>query len=125
MGATPAVIGHWIANNSPDQLKRWLRDPDNHISVAEEEGAIVGIGGFAGDEIQCNYVDPEARFKGVSKALLAHMEAAIRGRGVREARLLRTGTAHRFYLSAGWQDAGEAPPKFPGVGCRVMTKRLG
>lgn len=63
----PAVIGHWIANKSPDQL-------------------------------------------------LAHMEAAMRDRGVREARLLSTGTAHRFYFSAGWQDAGKAPPAFPGVG---------
>jgi GNAT superfamily N-acetyltransferase len=58
------------------------------------------------DEIGLNYVDPAHRFQGVSRALLAAMEVAMREAGASEGRLKSTSTAHQFYLDAGWSDIG-------------------
>lgn len=53
-------------------------------------------------EILLNYVSPYARFEGVSKAMLARMEADARALGVSSMILESTRTARLFYLSAGY-----------------------
>jgi len=59
------------------------------------------------------YVDPQARFRGVSDALLAAMQAAARLRGRKALALDSTITALRFYTVRGF---GVADPPLPGFG---------
>ncbi len=49
-----------------------------------------------------NYVSPDARLRGVSKALLGRMEAEARFLGLAECGLDSTRTARTFYQSAGY-----------------------
>ena len=55
-------------------------------------------------EVALNYVAPKARFSGISKTMLGHLEDEMRELGIHDAFLTSTETAHRFYLSAGWTD---------------------
>jgi hypothetical protein len=83
-------------------------NPANTILVAERDGAIAACGAFNTErKIILNYVSPPHRFAGVSKALLSAMEVAL---GPGEARLDSTLTARRFYLAAGWLEAGPPEP---------------
>jgi len=58
--------------------------------------------------ILLNYVSPDTRFRGVSKALLAHMEEEARRRGLPQTRLESTMTARAFYVAAGYEPDREA-----------------
>ncbi len=120
----PAAIASWTANKTPDGVRRILEDPDVQLFVAEHDGVVAAVGCVqSGSEIGLNYVHPAHRFKGVSRALLAAMEQAMREAGLTEARLKATQTAHDFYRANGWQDAGEA---YSGrwIEARPMRKRL-
>lgn len=103
----PEAIASWTSNKTLEGVTAMLEAPDNRMFVAERDGAVAAVGCVVGDdEIGLNYVDPAHRFKGVSRALLDAMEAAIREAGAIEGRLESTSTAHQFYLDAGWNDAG-------------------
>jgi GNAT superfamily N-acetyltransferase len=120
-----AIIAKWTANKTPKTIARWLANPANHNFVADEAGEVLGVGAFHDKgEIQLNYVSPAARFAGVSKAMLGHLERAMRDSGIREGMLTSTETAHRFYLSAGWRDHGEPEPMFRMSGGYHMKKAL-
>lgn len=71
----------------------------------------------SGGEILLNYVSPEARFKGVSKALLSVLEAEVLARGAKLVTLESTRTARRFYLAHGYVSEPEGDPM-------QMTKML-
>jgi GNAT superfamily N-acetyltransferase len=123
-GGRPAAIAHWVANKTPDEMARMLAAPGTEMFVAERDGVVAAVGCIIGTaEIGLNYVHPGQRFMGVSKALLEAMEETIRARGADEAVLVSTATAHRFYLAAGWEDAGEPEPHF-GMTCHPMRKTL-
>ena len=123
-GGDPAAIVRWTANKTPEEVAKMLAAPDTELFVAERDGAVAAVGCIVGtSEIGLNYVHPDHRFTGVSKALLDAMEETIRARGAGEATLVSTATAHRFYLSAGWEDAGEPEAHF-GMTCYPMRKRL-
>ena len=82
-----------------------LGSPANRMFVAERDGEIAAVGCLIGqDEIGLNYVHPQHRFRGVSRALLEAMEIAMRQGGAPEGRLEATHTAHAFYLAHGWRD---------------------
>ena len=66
-----------------------------------------------------NYVSPDARFRGVSKAMLRRMEADARAAGLTECRLESTVTAHAFYLRAGYVSRDPGDPT-----SRLMAKPL-
>ena len=53
--------------------------------------------------ITLNYVSPDARFQGVSKALLAALERTAAELGLKQCRLESTKTARRFYEAAGYR----------------------
>ena len=117
-------IDVWIANKSPQDVAGWLEARQGHYLVAEDAGAVMAVGAFNGrGEVLLNYVAPEARFRGISKAMLSRMEAELRASGVREARLTSTRTAHRFYRAAGWSDAGPVYQSM-GMDALPMKKRL-
>ena len=107
----PGAIAAWTANKTHAGVLAMLEAPANRMFVAERDGVVVAVGCVVGDnEVGLNYVDPAHRFRGVSRALLAAMEAAMREAGTTEARLKSTSTAHRFYLDAGWSDVGSPHP---------------
>lgn len=121
----PEALAEWTANKTPESIRGWFNNPENRFLVAEEDGAILGVGGFnLGGEIMLNYVAPAARFRGVSRALLADLEDRLRANGIVDARLDSTKTARRFYIDAGWLEGAGESSKFCNVRCRTMTKRL-
>ncbi|WP_172730221.1 GNAT family N-acetyltransferase, partial [Neorhizobium tomejilense] len=83
------------------------------LLVAEHDGAICSVGGATrSGEITLNYILPDARFRGVSTAMVMALEQILLNRGNSLVRLTSTQTAQRFYHSMGYQDAG--PPVFWG-----------
>ena len=93
--------------------------------VAVEDGAILGVAAVTDDgEITLNYVSPDARFRGVSRALVAALEARASARGNTRCTLVSTETALRFYRSAGYVRDGPAQGNFGTSGSYPMSKRL-
>lgn len=119
----PAILESWLANKTPDHVRAWIANPANIIVVAVEAGTIVGAGAVTrGGEVILNYVSPDARFRGVSKALLKELEATAVALGNDICTLTSTLTARDFYVSAGYR-ADEAAPVQSRGGVRV-TKAL-
>jgi GNAT superfamily N-acetyltransferase len=54
------------------------------------------------DEIILNYVSPDVRWCGVSKALVARLRGWAYEQGIERCTLLSSVTAREFYLSAGY-----------------------
>jgi GNAT superfamily N-acetyltransferase len=121
----PAILHRWLANKSPKIVEGWIAHPDNFVLVAVEEETVLAVGIVRHDgEITCNYVSPDARFRGVSKAMLAQLEATARDQGNDVCHLISTETAHRLYLSAGYEDCGVPQGKFGTTSSFPMLKRL-
>ncbi len=107
------IIAGWTSNKSPAEVRKFFDNPASTLVVAERLGVLAAVGSFdASGTIGLNYVAPEHRFTGVSKALLAAMEDAMRSGGIVTAQLQSTATAHDFYRAAGWLDDG--PPDTSG-----------
>jgi GNAT superfamily N-acetyltransferase len=116
-----AYLSKWLESKTPQNVARWIADESSYVFVAEDAGAIRGVGALtASGVLTLNYVSPEARFTGVSKALLKHLEMKARELGITECRLETTLTARRFYLSAGYTEQ-EGQGSWGG---RPMLKRL-
>jgi hypothetical protein len=56
--------------------------------------------------------------------MLAQLEATARARGATACTLMSTGTARRFYLSAGYVDQGVQQSRFGAHAAYRMTKPL-
>lgn len=123
-GNDKTTIDEWLSNKTPENLISWIDNPDVETFIAETENAIgaVGLCTLQG-EILLNYVHPDFRFQGMSKALLTTMEKALKDNGVIVAGLTSTRTAERFYQSNGWEPADETKPRENAVGVS-MTKLL-
>lgn len=103
--ADPLLLKPWLSNKTVEQFLVWLSMADSRLFVAENAGDIIAVGSMTiCGEITLNYVSPEARFCGASKALMETMEAEARSHGVKECTLTSTETAHRFYLGLGYRD---------------------
>lgn len=121
----PAILQRWLDNKTPAVVGGWIAHPDNFVLVAVEEETVLAVGiGRHDGEITCNYVSPDARFRGVSKAMLAQLEATARDHGNDVCNLISTETAHRLYLSAGYEDCGVPQGKFGTTSSFPMLKRL-
>ena len=109
----PEILGRWLANKTPEIVAGWAVEPASSLLIAVEGDAVLAVGGVKDfGEITLNYVAPAARFRGVSSALLAALEARAAERGSTRCTLLSTETAHRFYLSRGYVDDGAPQGKF-------------
>ena len=118
-----AMLAAWLANKTPDSVRRWIGN--QHLFVAEEDGAILGVAALAPTgEITLNYVSPDARLRGVSKALVARLEQEAARLRIAAITLTSTGTARRFYAACGYADAGPSVPGFGAMRGFPMTKRL-
>lgn len=122
-GDDPEIVGRWLANKTPGDVRAWIAAP-GRVVVAWERRRIVGVGAaLASGEITLNYVLPKARFRGVSKAVLGALEEYLRAQGHARSSLASTRTAHRFYRAAGYVDAGE-PRSWGGLTEFPMVKDL-
>jgi N-acetylglutamate synthase-like GNAT family acetyltransferase len=110
----PIVLEQWLSNYTFKNMRSWIADSNTYVVVATEATAIIGVGAVTSSgEITLNYVSPDARFRGVSKAILYRLEARARELNNKTCTLTSTETARRFYLSAGYVQFG--PPE-PGIG---------
>jgi GNAT superfamily N-acetyltransferase len=119
----PKILDAWLANKTPETVESWIANDANRMLVAEEDDALLGVGGIRSGEINLNYVSPDAQFRGVSKAIMAGLENIARGQGHAMCTLDSTKTAHRFYQSLGYVSNGAAGAKF-GLPNFPMIKRL-
>ena len=105
----PAILARWLGNKTVENFCGWVQQTDNSVLVAMENGEVLGVGSVTdAGMIGLNYVSPEARFRGVSRALLQALEARATERGNHWCNLTSTETARRFYLSNGYVQTG--PP---------------
>ena len=120
----PAMLARWLSNKTVENLNRWIAQ--SHFFVAEEGGRLLGCAAMNGaGKITLNYVAPEARFRGVSKALVAALEDVARRTGLDECRLESTRTALRFYRSLGYVESDESYIlPLTGTRAMVLCKRL-
>jgi GNAT superfamily N-acetyltransferase len=120
----PAILERWLANKTPENLAAWITRPGNSVLVAVENEAILAVGSVTDQgEITLNYVSPDARFRGVSRAMLAALETRARERGNTTCTLTSTETARRFYETAGFVQTGPSTEKF-GSSSYPMAKRF-
>jgi GNAT superfamily N-acetyltransferase len=95
------------------------------LLVATEDSDILGVGCVNDTgKITLNYVSPDARFRGVSSALLEALERRAMARGYRRCTLKSTETARHFYLSRGYSEDGPADGKFGMTSGYPMSKPL-
>jgi GNAT superfamily N-acetyltransferase len=124
-GNDPAILDAWLANKKPEIVAAWATQQENSLLLAVEGDAILAVGSVTdAGEITLNYVAPEARFRGVSRALLGALEARALARGNTRCRLVSTETAHRFYRSAGYRDDGAPKGKFGTKSSYPMSKEI-
>lgn len=95
----------WLRNKTEETVLHWIDGP-GYILVAracKSPRRLLGVGmGMPTGEVVLNYVLPEARFCGVSKALMNAIETRFAEQGLAKARLRSTCTAERFYRSIGY-----------------------
>jgi GNAT superfamily N-acetyltransferase len=118
------VLARWLADKTPSNFQRWIGAGDRTVLTAHTD-RLAGVGMVRHDgEILLNYVDPAARFAGVSKALLQAMEDVLRGVGRGEAILYSTANAVSLYRSAGYAEVRQVESRFGTRPVREMTRRL-
>ena len=60
----------WLGNKTPEVVASWIGRADNSLFVAVEANRILAVGSVTdAGEINVNYVSPDARFRGVEKAV--------------------------------------------------------
>ena len=123
-GNDAAVLQRWLSNKTPEIFRSWIR-PANSLRVAVENGKILAVGCVTSNgQITLNYVSPDARFRGVSTALLVDLEGRATEQGNEMCRLESTETARRFYLARGYAEEGPAGRKFGTISGYPMSKRI-
>ncbi|MBM2294643.1 GNAT family N-acetyltransferase [Sulfitobacter pseudonitzschiae] len=99
-------IAGWLSNKTQQAWCAWLARSDATVLVAERAGEIVGVGMIDHHgTVLLNYVRPDARFSGVSKAILESLENVAVTAGLRECVLESTITARTFYEGCGYKPA--------------------
>jgi GNAT superfamily N-acetyltransferase len=120
----PVILERWLSDKTPEIFKSWIR-PGNALLVAIEDGKILAVGRVTdAGEITLNYVSPDARFRGVSRALLGALEARAVERGNTRCTLTSTETARRFYRASGYAEDGLPVGNFGTSSGYPMSKLL-
>jgi GNAT superfamily N-acetyltransferase len=121
----PGVLERWLSNKTQEIFRSWIRS-GNSLLVAVDDDRILAVGSVTdAGEITLNYVLPDARFRGVSSALLGALEWRAIERGNARCTLRSTETARRFYLERGYSEDGPADDKFGAASGYLMSKRIG
>ena len=119
------TLAKWLKNKTAAHFEDWIASDRSVALVAERAEAIVGVGlmNLSG-AIHLLYVSPDARFSGVSKALLAALEEEAAAAGISDIRLESTVTAQRFYANAGYSRDCDATSVHAGMCCLPMYRRI-
>lgn len=105
----PSILVRWLGNKTRENFCVWVKQKDNSVLVVVENQEILAVGSVTdAGTIGLNYVLPDARFRGISRALLRALELRAAERGSHRCNLTSTETARRFYLSNGYIENG--PP---------------
>ena len=119
------ILGRWLANKTPEVFVSWIGQPDNSLLVAVRDGNILAVGSVTdAGQINLNYVLPDVRFRGASRALLRALEARAVERGNTRCTLTSTETARRFYRANGYVEDGLPVGNFGTSSGYPMTKLL-
>ncbi len=114
----PAILARWLSNKTPKNVLTWIERQDSSMLVAVENGSLLAAGSVTDSgEITLNYVSPDARFRGASRALLRALVRRAADRGNDRCRLVSTATAGRFYRTGGYVEDGVPIDKFGTRGC--------
>ena len=125
-GDDPAALAAWLANKTPDHVRSWIASESSFSVVAVREEQVVGFGLIArSGELHLCYVHPEARFQGVSSAMLVALEERAALWGLDAVVLTSSLTARRFYERRGYRSCGEPVAVFGAQRAFPMIKDLG
>lgn len=118
----PEILQRWLSNKTPEIFKSWIRS-DDVLLVAVDRAGIVAVGCVTdAGEITLNYVSPDARFRGVSTAMLDALERRAREHGNGRCKLNSTEAALRFYLARGYSQDGPGDGNFGTNSAYPMSK---
>jgi GNAT superfamily N-acetyltransferase len=103
----PDLLASWLVNKTIRNVAAWIDSPNLYSVVGVDESGICGFGSASqlGEVLLC-YVDPRARFLGVSSMMLEALETRALSWGLKELHLTSTRTALRFYKRRGYVVAG-------------------
>jgi len=90
----PEVLSAWLENKTPEQVLKWIFDPDYFLIVAEEKTkiwgvALISVQGY----LSLTYVLPSIQNRGIGKKLLGAAEGYATNRGCNMVTLESTKTA--------------------------------
>jgi GNAT superfamily N-acetyltransferase len=121
-----AILTRWLSSKTPELFVSWITQSNNSLLVAAEGGNILAVGSVTdAGQITLNYVSPDARFRGVSRALLGALEVRALERGNSRCTLTSTETARRFYRANGYVEVGPPVSSFGTSSGYPMSKVLG
>jgi GNAT superfamily N-acetyltransferase len=124
-GDEPSAVAAWLANKTPECFAALIVQPQNSLLVVAEGSDILAVGAVTdAGRITLNYVSPDARFRGISSALLVALEARAAERGATRSTLVSTETALRFYESRGFRRDGLPDRAHSKASGYPMSKRL-
>jgi GNAT superfamily N-acetyltransferase len=120
-----ATLATWLENKTTANFERWITSEQHVALVAERDGVLAGFAllNLRGI-IALLYVSPDARFSGVSKALLAALEQEASTAGIRELSLESSITALRFYTRSGYSSNGSPCKGFGSSSCYPMSRQI-
>lgn len=119
------ILLPWLENKTAENVRKWMKIPNNLMLVAEANENICGVGLVSSEgNILLNYVSPDYRFQGVSKAILEHLEMYLISREIGVVGLRSTYTARQFYSKQGFIPACEPQTWRGGKFSYPMEKRL-
>lgn len=122
----PATLAQWLANKTVETVVTWITQPENSLLVAVDSGSILAVGSVTDSgSIGLNYVSPDVRFRGVSRAMLHALETRAFERGSTQCQLTSAETARRFYQANGYVQTGPSVAGFGTSSGYPMSKKLG
>jgi GNAT superfamily N-acetyltransferase len=125
-GNDATILAQWLANKTPETIASWIARRDESVLVAVEGNEILAVGLVTDSGvIGLNYVSPDARFRGISRAMICALEARAAARGNTRCTLVSTETARAFYHKSGYTEDGPPDNKFGARGGYPMSRLLG
>ncbi|MEP3047358.1 MAG: GNAT family N-acetyltransferase [Roseibium sp.] len=104
----PGRYAPWLENKTAENVEAWITEAGRCFTAVDETRNVLGVAlGRPDGRVLLMYVSPEARYTGVSKALMRALEGYFQDRGLDEVHLMSTKTAEQFYRSLGYSETGD------------------